>query len=377
MADTTDPTMLSSWYDSYSKANATRPDTAAASTVTPSAAVPTMAAAAPAAAVTNATATDWTPDTNSTVQGQLSGILKTGSPLLDRAETKAAQAANSRGLLNSTMAITAGQSALYDAALPIAQQDASTFADAGKTNAQQRTQVGLANASAANSSAQQAAGFQQQSNLQTQDLAAQAAQQQRELASRYDLASLDANSRMALQQADAANQQKLQAANAALQTGLQANDLAVKQSMQQYDAAVQQAMNGQNNENKLKLAQMDADTKTNLAEIEAKYKNQLQANSSMATTYQSYADAVTRIMLDTNLDADAKKSAIENQRVLYNNSLSLQSDVSGLKLGTLLAAGQATSAPPVASPAASPSADKIIDQMKDAWLRQQNQREQP
>lgn len=330
MATTTDPNMLSSWYDSYTKANATQGTQANLPAPAPT----------PAAAVTNATATDWTPDTNSTVQGQLSGILKTGSPLLDRAETKAAQAANSRGLLNSTMAITAGQSALYDAALPIAQQDASTFADAGKTNAQQRTQVGLANASAANSSAQQAAGFQQQSNLQTQDLAAQAAQQDKELASRYDLANLDANTRKELQAADAANQQKLQAANAALQTGLQANDLAVKQSMQQYEASVQQAMQGVDNASKLQIAQLNANTQTSLADIEAKYKNQLQSNASMAQSYQSMVDSYTRVMLDPNMDAAAKTAAIGSLTTLYNNTLKMQADVSGLQLGKLLTPGE-------------------------------------
>lgn len=128
--DATDTTssMLPDWYKGYMK------DAPQAQTYTPS----------------NATASTWTPDTNSTVQGQLTKVLDTGGPLMQRAETRAKQSMLDRGLLNSSIAIGAGQSALYDAATPIATSDANTFADAGKTNAQLGTQVSVANAGYAN-----------------------------------------------------------------------------------------------------------------------------------------------------------------------------------------------------------------------------------
>lgn len=59
-----------------------------------------------------------------TVQGQLSGLMEKDSPFLQQARTRAAQTANSRGLLNSTMAASAGEAAAYDAALPVAAKDA-------------------------------------------------------------------------------------------------------------------------------------------------------------------------------------------------------------------------------------------------------------
>ena len=368
MANSNTSSMLSSWYDSYQKdaaASANQAQTATGNgTITPTATTTGYTAK-------DASASMWAPDANSTVQGQLKNVLDSGSPLLDRAETKAKQGMNQRGLLNSTMALTAGQSALYDAALPIAQQDASTFADAGKTNSQLQTQVSLANAGATNDASKfgadasnqasmQAAGFKQQSNLQTQDLAAQAAQQDKELASRYDLAQLDANSRAQLQAADIANQQKLQAAQAELQKGLQSNDLAVKQSMQQYDAAVQQAMQGRDNATKLQLATLQADSQMALAEVEAKYKNQLQGSASMAQSYQSMVDSFTRVMLDTNMDAAAKSKAIGNLTTLYNNALQMQSDVADLQLGQLLSPGD-MAAGSVAAPAPAPAPAPAYD----------------
>ncbi len=62
-----------------------------------------------------------------TVQGQLDTILKNGNPLLEAAKARAAQAANARGLQNSSMAAQAGEEAIVNTALPIASQDASTY----------------------------------------------------------------------------------------------------------------------------------------------------------------------------------------------------------------------------------------------------------
>jgi len=457
-----DPGMLTDWYSNYMKSQPK------AETYTP----------------TSAAASVWTPDENSTVQGQLTKVLDKGGPLMQRATTRAAQQMNSRGLLNSSIAVGAGQSALYDAATPIAATDAGTFASAGKTNAELGTQTSIANAGYANDAGRfsadarnqaiaqqrsagiqgeqtaqqraeqalgrsfttserlgtqgfqagesaldreqkgmlqsaefkqqtalqqtdlaskldqqirqiqaeaesqgrtltfqeqqqlrdlqnqremQGAGFKQQTALQDADFAQQSKTQAADLASRYDLANMDVASRERLQQADIANQQKLQAANATLQTGLQATDNAVKQSMQQYDAVLKQSMQGLDNENKLKLATMDAENRTALAKLEAEYKNQLQANSSMATSYQSMVDSFTRVMLDPNMDASAKQSAIGSLTTLYNNTLKMQSDVSGLKLGELLAPGTITA--PAGAPAPAPAqAAPGGRQNQDPWL---------
>jgi len=82
-------------------------------------------------------------DPNATVAGQIKGLIDAGSPLLQQAETAAAQKANQRGLINSSQAITAGQAAVYQAALPIAQQDAQTYdkAATNTTNAENQAEL--------------------------------------------------------------------------------------------------------------------------------------------------------------------------------------------------------------------------------------------
>ena len=101
-----------------------------------------------------------------TVQGQLSSFLSAGSPILERARAGAAQQANSRGLLNSSIAAGAGEAAAIDAATPIAQADANIYNQAAgqnlqyqnqaaSQNSQQGTQVNMANASEQNKSSSQ------------------------------------------------------------------------------------------------------------------------------------------------------------------------------------------------------------------------------
>lgn len=71
---------------------------------------------------------------NETVAGQMQGLIQENAPLMQMARTSANQQMNSRGLLNSSMAVTASDQAAYQAALPIAQADASVYDTNAKQN---------------------------------------------------------------------------------------------------------------------------------------------------------------------------------------------------------------------------------------------------
>lgn len=94
-------------------------------------------------APTTVGASEWSVTPDQTVEGRVESITKKSSPLMQLAETRATAKMNERGLLNSSMAIGAGQTALYEAAMPMAQQDAATFARAGEFNTSQKNQFGL------------------------------------------------------------------------------------------------------------------------------------------------------------------------------------------------------------------------------------------
>jgi len=71
-----------------------------------------------------------------TVQGQLEQILNKDNALFDWARGQAAQYSNSRGLLNSDIAAEASSQSVMGVALPIAQQDAETYARAAEQQRQ-------------------------------------------------------------------------------------------------------------------------------------------------------------------------------------------------------------------------------------------------
>lgn len=104
------------------------PGTAPPGTTTPAPGAPTE----PVVAAPNPVL--YSVESNQTVQGQLDEILKKGNPLLDAAEARATKIANARGLVNSSMAAQAGQEAIVNAALPIASQDARTYATQALAN---------------------------------------------------------------------------------------------------------------------------------------------------------------------------------------------------------------------------------------------------
>lgn len=87
-----------------------------------------------------------------TVAGQLRGLLSQDSPFITRARTSAAQAANARGLSNSSMAAGAGEAAAIDAATPIAAADAGTYSAqrlANQTATNTANEVGVTEANKA------------------------------------------------------------------------------------------------------------------------------------------------------------------------------------------------------------------------------------
>lgn len=90
---------------------------------------------APPQDIDAATIEDYTPyqevlgtvSPEATVEGRLGGLLSQNNPYIERARTEAAQLANRRGMLNTSMAAGAAEGAAIDRALPIAQQDAKAY----------------------------------------------------------------------------------------------------------------------------------------------------------------------------------------------------------------------------------------------------------
>lgn len=238
---------------------------------------------APAATYTGAqaTAADWEVKPNQTVQSQVKDIIADNSPLMQQAQTRALQKANERGLMNSSIAVGAGQAALYDAAAPIAAADAATYARAGEFNAGANQQTSLANQGSTNTSSQFNASSTNQVNSQ----------------------------------------------NSQLQTNVALNNSALNTDISKFNASESNALT--------KLG-MDAQTKQELANTEATYKTLMQSSAGAADLYKQMVLNTSNIMQSKDMDAATKSTAIKNQVTLLNAGMGVIGAIGNLNLGELL-----------------------------------------
>lgn len=179
-------------------------------------AAPIVAGYTPSTAqASTATSTSYDPSAfavtpDQTVQSQVEKIVSGDSALMQQARTRANQDAQAKGLLNSSLAVEAGQNAVISQALPIATQDAATYNramtdtanaenaakhfgagasnQASITNAGLLTNTGLANAESANTAKREGAAAFNQASLQAMDAQTRTA-----------LATLDVQNRQLLQ----------------------------------------------------------------------------------------------------------------------------------------------------------------------------------
>ena len=295
--------------------------------VTPEALPGSTLATAPSAYV----APEYTPGEDATVEGRLKGLLSTGSPYLDAARARAAGVANSRGLLNSSMAATAGEKAAIESALPIAQQDATTFANAGMTGYQGEI--------TAAQSVQQAGQTQELAKLQAGLTAEVGAAQ----------AKLDAALKSGLSSQEAMQTTLLASHQAALQAGLNEQDALLKSSLATLQAGLTAGLSEQESkqrvyeaaqvalsQSKLNAQEQAAAMERLAAELESKgglLGKQLEADKEIAQMQQEGANlraqaenALTAAKLDkeTYDNAQGRMAAFSDS---YTNQLiALQSD---------------------------------------------------
>lgn len=271
--------------------------------------------------------TPYTVAPNQTVASNVSHIIADDSPLMQQAVSRANQQSNARGLLNSTQNITAGQSALYDAALPIAQQDAATYNQAAtNTTTALNTQA----------NAQQAA------NIQTGQILPATTAAQAQLATQAG----QIQSGLSAQQATQAQAQAKQAAD--LQTGqiLPATTAAQKDIAEQ-TARLQSGLSAQQATQAQTLATLQGNIQTSLQQLQGTQAQQLQslANDnktllqSSTTANSAFVNAsaeIAQINQNPNMNPDAKAAAAAQVVQLLQANLVVAGAIANLDLAGLL-----------------------------------------
>lgn len=268
-----------------------------------------------------------------TVAGQLNGLLSSGSPLLKAAQSSAQRAANSRGLLNSSISAGEGTKAMIETATPIAQQDAQTYADLTKANNDTinnsllNNQVSaLETNKAANEGLISGALNQQQiaGNLTQQEMEGQ---QSLTLQKESDTAAM---SRAKLDSETTLKSQKMSDDSALERLTLQNQnsvDLQKLSDAAQYD--------------RLKIEQ---DTEKLIQSMEVNQNNKEALMAVVSNMGQDMVSSINNILLNEKLDGAAKTSAIKAITANYKASVNTASSIAGLGLtwGTELGTGVAS-----------------------------------
>lgn len=294
-----------------------------------------------------ATATTRTVQANETIQGQLQGIIDSNSPLITRARARAKDEANARGLVNSTMAVQAGEAAAYDVALPIAQFDAGVYGQAARDNQSALTQVSMFNAGEKNKTEQfnvgetnKAAAFTADAKNTSERFTADAKNTSSMFnageTNKVNISNTQEINRVSIANSEQANANARQNAQLITSTNIANADAINKQQMQVYQSSVEMAIQNADAANKATLVKLDGVVKTGLAQIEAQYKNEMQASASASAMYQSAMQQATAIMTNPDIPGDKKGVYIDNILAMAGAGMDTAGALTNMDLGRYL-----------------------------------------
>lgn len=297
-------------------------------------------------------------ESQDTVQGRISGVIAANSPLMQAAGTRAKQAANRRGVLNSTMAIGAGEKAVLDTALPIAQQDAQTyFAARG------------ANAAAGNAALSQTAGARQAQELQDQGgiissrlQTEQGDIQTGHLETQGDIQS-DLQAEAGVIQSDLAAQEgEIQTGLIGTQSAAQINEMIasgeINAGLLEQEYGLKTAL--ENERAQIELELMDADAanrgelidrqgvidaqltdqrvqgQLEITDLENEWRSLLQASASATAIFQTTAEQIGSILANPDISVPNKTALVNQLKTQLSDGLNVIGGIADLDLDAFL-----------------------------------------
>lgn len=317
-------------------------------------------------------------DESKGVAGRVNSIISSGSPLMKSAQTRAAQAANSRGLMNSSLGVQAGQQALIETAMPMATADAGLFQTqaltnqaakntAGQFNSQQATGAALTGMSADQSESQfgrQLAESGRQFDTRTGLDREQLGESRRQFDTSNQLSRDMFTSDAAFKNAQLAESQRQFGAGQDLTRDLAGRDDAFRnsqlaQNQRQFDADQHQ---------RVVLASMDVASREKLLGLEAAFKTDIQRDLNISNAWGTTQTAIGNIQNNANLDASTKVTLIQNTLDQFRSFSNFwkkaggkDTDISDLVNFGIAGAGTTGAAAPPAPPPASSSPNPYMD----------------
>lgn len=247
---------------------------------------------------------------DSLVQTQLDKVLAANGPLMKRARENAAMATAERGLNNSSIGVQAGEEAAISSALPIAQQDAGTYANMDLTNVNAQNQF-------ASTGVNQA--FNQLNQKNDQIFSASENNKNRE----FQTGERESAQQFSSEQSIAADKRRLEGELTLADKTLEGNIL----------------LNDRTLEGNKALQQLDAQNQVALEDI--RFENQQTLNSSQIaqTIYQNHQSAVANIMSQPGMTPSQAGAALAILNQTTKDNLQLAGALSGVDLSAFAPSG--------------------------------------
>jgi hypothetical protein len=294
---------------------------------------------------------NWQVDPNTmTVQSQMKNVMDPNSQLMQQAQTQGLEYANGRGLINSSIGQSAVQDSMLKAALPIAQQDAATYAKSASENAGLNTSI----ANTITGSNTSMYGTDVGSNTQKYGIDTSAATQ------KY---STDVSAATQKYGIDVSSATQLSTAN--LQANMQ-NLLADKNITSGEKIATMQSntslmINANNITSGEKIANLQSTTQTTIAD----------KNITSAEKLTGLNNANQLLMSNNQLSMQEKLTGLNNanQLLISTNNLTSSEKIAGLQANTSLAVAAMNKEASMANNAAAITSAQAISQAQQETTR--------
>lgn len=286
---------------------------------------------APVAASAPAPFTPAPYDEANSVENRTARIVKSGSPLMQLAETRGLQDAAKRGLSGGSIGIEAMGNSILAAAAPIAQADAGLATQTANVN----TQVQGAQSMQAVDIAQKM----RELDTQREQFAQSLGMTQQDLNLRRD--TLTQNQQQFLQQIDVQKQQLTQ------QESQFGRSLAANQGNFQAELAQREV-----------IAKMDSSTRLQLGQLDAQSRQAIQGSVNIGNAWNQMMANIQAIQNNPNLEAGAKSTLINNNMQAFQSFSNFwQKLQGGVDVSDLLNFGVAAGGGSTQAPAPAPGPD--------------------
>lgn len=285
-----------------------------------------------------------------TVKGQLTGLLAEDSDYIKHAEQKGISYANSRGLLNSSIAGGTARAAAYDAALPIAQQDASLYATQGLANQDALNTAELTNAAAKNKGALQdtvsettikGQGLQNKGALDVQAAQDAAAMERLNVAEEgsKERLGMEIGSREAMQEKELAERRwetefNAESAMDLLNTQLESDEKLQAERLESQKLLAEMGYDYQKWETELKV-----ETEKILADLQIAAQDRLQFGNYFLNRGAWVNAELARIAEHPDLTEAEKRNRIEDTKAAYIDDMQMVADLFAIPIEVLNAGG--------------------------------------